>query len=406
MTERHAGIWGRVRALAYGEVSADTLEAYRRAGLAVFDLLKQTEERRLALKIAGTDPWKVDPATQAEFLCAWNAFALQALGDSFLDADYQADPASAGYVPPVTATQVHAFYAQVEDWLSRAQQAGSNPAYHLDVHVPADLPPWATVEPCPRAHLEAMLAATAMLRTHAEAALATFETDGATAEKQASIQRLHQLLAEARTQADYAQRLLGDNVPPGLHEEIERHAKGAIAGYYHLGQLLAMPDLVDVAPRPIVSADQPARLLPGPGQPGFDPWCLTDPQARAIFQRDARGRAAIEQIWRFDPDPARTLGIQAEIDAALARGDVAYAINRSGQRLGHFFCCPWGAVYVAKRPLTIGGHQLRSLEEFVFDVSAEGVLQGRPYKREIMVADFQPTTDLDYCDPRETGHDD
>jgi hypothetical protein len=62
-------LWGQLLARLQGEVPADTLEAYRRA-------------------------------------CSWNAFLLQTLGDQFLDADYRANPASVGFVPPVTAEQV------------------------------------------------------------------------------------------------------------------------------------------------------------------------------------------------------------------------------------------------------------------------------------------------------------
>jgi hypothetical protein len=62
------------------------------------------------------------------------------------------------------------FYGQVEGWLSRANEAVSNPAYWLDVQVPAELPEWVEAEPCPREHLQAMLAACRRLRRHADVA--------------------------------------------------------------------------------------------------------------------------------------------------------------------------------------------------------------------------------------------
>lgn len=46
----------------------------------------------------------------------------------------------------------------------------------------------------------------------------------------------------------------------------------------------------------------------------------------------------------YDPDPAATLTIQAEIDAALAAGDIVSTTN-NGRTLGHYYCCPWGALY-------------------------------------------------------------
>ena len=46
------------------------------------------------------------------------------------------------------------------------------------------------------------------------------------------------------------------------------------------------------------------------------------------------------------------------------------------------------------------------MEEFTYDVSAEGIRQGEPFKRDILVAHFQTSTDVDYCDPTESKHDD
>lgn len=74
-------------------------------------------------------------------------FLLQTIGDAFLDEDYWLDPATVGYVPPITADQALACYGQVEAWLSRAARARGNSDYELDVAVPADLPPWRRAMP-------------------------------------------------------------------------------------------------------------------------------------------------------------------------------------------------------------------------------------------------------------------
>jgi hypothetical protein len=405
----HPSVWGRLKALVHGELPTDTLEAYRRAGLAVDELLKDVEDKRLDLKIQGIDPWHVDPATQVEFLCAWNAFALQSLGDAFLDADYRADPATVGFLPPITAAQVDALYGHVEEWLSRANQARCNPGYQLDLRVPADLPAWAEVEPCPRQHLEAMLAATDVLRTHAESAMALFDTAHAPADKQGTIHYLHQLLADASTKVDYARRLQGGYVSEELHEQIQRQLEGALEGYYHVGQLLAMPPLADAwrrTARAPATAVARASRLPAPGEPGFDPWCLTDPAARFLLRRDRQAREAIEALWRVDPDPKRTLAIHSGIATALKLRQIAYATTRTGKRLGYYYRCPWSAVYVARRPVTIGGKQLGKDDQFTFDVSAEGMLQGKSFRRKILVAGFDPTSEMDYFDPSREGQSD
>ena len=393
------GLLGRLRAAMHGEVSIDALLAYRRAGNTVYDMLKHVEDKRLELKINGVDPWDVEQATQAELLCAWNAFILQTLGDQFLDADEHADPATAGFVPPVTAEQVMRFYHEVEPWLSRARQAHENTSYRLDVHVPATLPPWVEVEPCPGPHLDALLATAQAVRNQAEAALGVF-VEAAKPEHQSGTQRVRQLMAAAASKTDYAQQLWSGHVSQQLHEQIERGAKEAMESYYQIGQILAMPTLLDAPAQPVIAATT-AAVRPGPGQSGFDPWCLTDPYTRATWQRDRRARDAIANLWRYDPDPRRTIAIQAAIDAALERGDIGYATDGRGEPLGNYFCCPWSAIYVAKRPVTLADRRLRPLQEFTYDVSAEGVLQGEPFKRDILVARFQSSNDVDYCDPTE-----
>ena len=327
--------WGHVVSQLSGEVPAEIVAAYRRASLSVYEMLDHVEGKRLDIKIQGHHPWDVPPATQAEILCAWNAYALQLLGDQFVDADFRLNPTTAGYLPPITADQVMAFYEQVEPWLSRARQAHSNPNYKLDVAVPADMPPWSAVEPCPNAHLHGMLAAMLALRDHARLALTFFEETQSPTDKQDAISHARQLWAAAKSKADYAENLWGGNPSRELHERIEEYVKEAIERLYTLGQLLAMPSLLEAdrkaaqeTPRPKTSP-QRARL-PAPGEPGFDPWCLTDKDHRRRFQENPEARQAIARLWKLDPDPQRTVAIQFEIEAAFERGDVRYATNSEG----------------------------------------------------------------------------
>lgn len=58
--------WNRIAALLHGEISAATLEAYRRASLPVLELLDQTEGERLSALAEGKNAWTVSPAQQAE----------------------------------------------------------------------------------------------------------------------------------------------------------------------------------------------------------------------------------------------------------------------------------------------------------------------------------------------------
>lgn len=402
------GFFGQLRARFQGEQSAESVEAYRTAGGRAYDFQQQAEEMRGDLLRRSIDPWSVEPANQAFLLCAWNAFVLQTLADQFVAADYQADPGTVGFLPPITAEQALRLYSQVEGWLSRASQAQSNHDYRLDVHVPADLPPWIEVEPCPRTHLGGMVAAGRMLMPQAESAAATLNTDATHPDRSAAVQQLHQRVAAAHSQASYAEDLLTPQTPPQVHEQIERHIKDALEAYYQIGQFAMMPGLLLTASVTVSGTDpnDSATALSLPGQPGFDPWCLTDPLARAQWQRDRTARRAIENLWRFDPDPRQTLAVQAEIDAARTRGDIAFSGGRAGQAASFYFCCPWSSIYVVRRPVTIGGRQLRVLEEFTYDVSAEEIAAGGAFKRTILIGPFHTTDEIDYCDPQAGGHDD
>ncbi len=392
----------RLRARVAGEISTDTIAAYRAAGASAYGLLVEAEQERTVL--ATDDYWTVSASQQTFFLATWNAFVLQSIADAFIDADFAFDPGTVGFVPPVTAEQAMRFYAGVEQWLVRARQAQADPRYRLDLHVPAELPAWVEVEPCPEAHLHAMLTASGKLREHAELAVADLRKR-APQSRQSDLTKIKSLLAAAQTTADYAEQLhtqlhAGQSASQDLHERIERSIKDALGKAFLTGQLAAMPQIDQYVPE---SGSVPTQRLPGPGDRGFDPWCLTDPHTRAQWQRDRRAQAAVDALWKYDPHPDRTLEIQATIDAALARGDVDYATDANGRRLGNYFCCPWSAVYVAKRPIEIGGKRLRPLQQFTFDVSAEEIVEGGAFKRELLVADFSRTEDIDYCDPGADG---
>lgn len=397
-----SGIWNRMVSRLHGEIPADTLEAYRRASLAVHDLLHQGDGVRAQGKLDGKTAWTLPANIQAELLCTWNAFVLQVLGNDFLDADYHDNPSTRGFVPPITSDQVLRFYTQVEGWLNRGQQAHSNPDYKLDVQVPAQLPPWSEVEPCPNSHLHGMLHAMRTIRDHAATAM-QFLGDAPPTEKDqlANYNSIQQLHAAAITKARYSEDLHGTDPSPDMHDRVEPHIKESIESFYKLGQWIAMPRLA--VPEPSVTTAPPIQKkgLPLPGDIGFDPWCLTDPQTRERWERDPEARTAIKTLWQLNPDPAKTVRIQAEINEALRRGDIQRALDRNGRPFGHFFCCPWAPIYEVARPVTLGGEHLRTMQQFVFDVTAEGVNLGHKFTCELMVGNFQPTDQTEYGDPNE-----
>jgi hypothetical protein len=405
MTEEPS-VWGRMFARFQGEVPADALEAYRRASLPVFELMDQVEARRQACTADGLNPWTIPPATRAEFLCAWNAFVLQTLGNDLLEADYADYPATAGFVPRVTAEQVMAYYAQVEGWLDRAHQAHANPDYEMDVDIPAELPPWSDVEPWPESHLRGLLQAMRAVGEHAAAAMGALpETAPDGPERQKQLNRMRQLYASAQSKARYAAELHGADPSPGVRERVKPYAREAVEMFYELGQLIADPTLVDGtvrAEKKLPPGKEPSKADPRfalPRQPGFDEWCLSDAAARTRLKNDRKARKALDQLWGMDPDPARTLAIQAEIVAAFQRGDVGHA-EAGGERIGYWFRCPWSPVYVANRALTLGGVRLKAQQQFVYEVSAAGVNHGKGFVRRVLPGTYQHTEEVTYDESR------
>jgi hypothetical protein len=432
MMARNTTAWGRIYAWLQDEVPATTLEAYRRASLPVFEVMDLAEARRLECATAGLSPWTVPPATRTELLCAWNAYVLQTLGDAFLDADYEASPATIGYVPPATARQVLGFYEQVEEWLDRARRAHASPDYRLDVEVPADLPGW-SAHPSTGGHLAGVLRAMRAVGEHTAAAMAFLpdEAPGGDAQ-QAQLNRIRQLYASAASKARYATDLLGAGATREVQARLEPYARDAIELFYTVGQLAADPWLAVDPPPPAVPVPAPmlvpvpvAVRLPAPEpefdprpivqgapytvpapaatapptparvkvEPGFDPWSLTDSEAVDELREDHRAVRAVRRMWRLDPDPGQTLAIQAEIQSALERGEVAYASDGS-ERLGHFNRCPWGSVYVATRWVKLGGRELRPMQRFVYDVGTAG--EEEPFRRRILTGSFYRAGEVEY----------
>jgi hypothetical protein len=416
---------GRVYAWLQDEVPATVLEAYRRASLPVFEVMDLAEARRLECATEDLNPWTVPPAVRAELLCAWNAFVLQTLGNDILDADYDDSPAAAGYVPPFTVHQVLAFYAQVEEWLTRARQAHANPDFRLDVQVPAELPPWktSTLEPMPPPLLRGILRAMRSVGEHANAAMAFLPDNAPGPAQQAQLNRIRQLHAAAESKARYALELYGTGSIREVRAKLEPYAREAIELFYELGQLIADPSLAAGAPPPPLPA---RRRTPGPwpspkahaaggrsteccGASGRPlgarirhPAPYRSGGVHAAAARPPGSERAAEDVERLDPDPARTRAIHAEIQSALNRGEIAYASNGS-ERLGYFHCCPWSAIYVVNRPVNLGGRRLEPMQRFVYNVGALDPADG--FKRGILFGNFQETGDLEYGPhrPRDAG---
>ena len=380
----------KMRATLGGERDAALLEALRAAGRVAYDELMAAEKVR-------SSPWTAPAAIGSQHLAAWNAFVLQTLGETFLDADYSANPGTVGFVPPVTYDQTARWFAAVEGWVSRARQARVNPDYDisLELALPAGLPPWAEVDRCPPEHLTALLAAIPPVREHVDVALFALEKAGVPEGRRKAVNKLKQLAAEAAAATDYAVGLRTRRHDATLHELIENNLKRALELWFHAGQLAAMPQLLDGyrALRPAVRPDVAAL----PGGARFDPWCLTDPATLDRWRSDRRAIQAITELWEWDPDPAATIALKAEIDAAVAAGDVApLRASRNGTC---YYECPWAALYEVRRPVRIAGRSLRVLQQFTIEAAADDMPRGKPFRRGIILGPFRLTDEVEYCDP-------
>lgn len=380
---------GRLVARLHGEVAAHALESYQRAGLQVYELADRLEAARSDLLLGGDQS-----STRLALLCGWNALALQTIGDHLLRADYAAEPRTVGFVPPPLAAEALGMYGPVAGWLSRAQQALHNEHYELDVTTPVSLPPWAALaaDVPSGAYLAGLVAARRRLAVHADqwfVGTASLDDDD---DELAASDRHHraagvirQVRAEADAAAEYADGLgAAADDDPAVAAEVEAQVKLALDRLFVYGQLVADPTLaLAPLPKPAVRArpGEPARLRL-PDDPGFDPWCLTDPRRAARLRLQPAARLAIRDLWARDPDPARTLALKADIDAALVR-------NRAGYGVGHFHTCPWSAIYVAKQPLRIGRATLHPLQEFTLEIEVAG---RRRFRRSIEVGPFHPGT--------------
>lgn len=386
MTE--PGLVGRLVARLHGEVAAHALESYRRAGLQVYELGDRLDEARQELLVEGD----AEPSIRLALLCGWNALALQTIGDQLLAADYERSPRTVGFVPPALAAEALGMYGPVAGWLSRAQQALHNEHYELDVTTPAPLPRWVSLDADVEggAYLAGLRDALARLEAHADrwfSSVAAIDGDDAGTAAvpgergRRAVGLIRQVRAEADAASDYANGLASAG-GAASGAEVEAQVKLATERLFLYGQLVADPALaLAPLPKPTVRArpGEAARLRL-PGEPGFDAWCLTDPRRASRLKAQPLARAELRDLWRRDPDPARTLALKSDIDSAVVR-------NRAGYGVGHFHACPWSAIYVAKRPLRIGRVTLQPLEEFTLALDGAG----RRFRRSIEVGPFHPS---------------
>ncbi|MHB8469415.1 MAG: hypothetical protein ACYDCH_06625 [Gaiellaceae bacterium] len=228
------GIIRAIRSLLAGEVSTAGLRARRGAGSAAYSLLED------AAAATGADK-----GTRLFRLCAWNAFALQAIADTLLDADAAADPMTAGYVPRSTLDFVGACLDAVPGWIRQAQIVRSDPSARIAAALPAQLPHWRYDEPTRHVELRGLRTAYEALQPRVESDLESHAA-AAPPERAREVAHLRRVCAEMTSSAEYANALdLGHAgaVDRGAARSRLLHA---LQRAFELGQLLALPSLVEI----------------------------------------------------------------------------------------------------------------------------------------------------------------
>ncbi len=375
-----AGLSGRRR--------ATTVEAKVRAGKGAYDDLFAAEELRQDLVGKGTGLWSLSAGASSQLVATWCAFALHTLGERLIESEYAARPRLAGYLPAMTIEQATVFVDAGLAWSALARRALADPAYDVakEVALPARLPLWRRMEPCPQSHVEAMLAAARALRDRAEVALADFSATAVPPEHAGAGERFRGLYAHADAAVGQAEHMWRPSTYQPLHRAVEDTLRSAVDQLFRLGQLLARPALLDRVGS--------TRVRGLPGDPGFDPWCLSDPVAARSLGGDPAARSALDHLWRNDPDPEATLALYDEVAQRATDGDV----GPTGDKGSYYNCTPWPTIYTVRRPVAIAGHDLLPGETFTLDVCTGVQEGGLGFHRDLLVRDFHPTSRLRYCD--------
>ena len=323
------------------------------------DARQTTEDARLAIQIAGAHLWNSDPVMQGLYVSAWLAEVCVSVADKAIEAGTVRE----GQVDAAVAALVRALYAEASEWAVRAVAAHANPAYRLDVTIPA---PFMTlpVPPTPlRAYGRALAAGATAIRSLAQGALADTQTDNLKALPpvfEGIVPLANQKLAEAAVLADRLKGLAAQtDMSPEIFFEIVRLAQDLYERYWWLIQALAKPGLFGkrfIALNPINVSDPEAN------KPKFDPVAggkklppdigiLTDPIAGDAVQADPARMEELRAFWTRDPDPDATLAMQQMLNRAQLRGFIAMMPGSANRR------CPWQPTYLVRKPVAFGDTQ-------------------------------------------------
>lgn len=358
-----------------GEVSDANIQGYLRAASQIEEVWQQIDEKLTQLIAQGMAPW--DAYAQLRYPLAFirAARTYQVFVKELLVADAAFEPATAGYIPPITYDQANALCSQLQPALQYTMTALNDPAYVPDTPFPLTLGPRIENEgrPCPVTHLQGIIAATEEVREWTAGLLAGYQnvvqkaTHPVPAEVSAHLVALQRLLGQADSQlrfgTDYAGQVTQGEATPEMHMQAENYLWEALQSFFLLNQAVAMPELLrsgqpgsrETYPRTSPGNYRDLHIRPD------DLWRLAAPSARSELQATRFGNQEMEKMWQRMGGilPAALQQYLDEVGAAIARGD-AYMIAAMAN-------CPYEPIYRTRRPLTIVDTPISADNEFHWD---------------------------------------
>lgn len=182
---------------------------------------------------ADWDPWAQPPQAQVFLVCAWNAFALQSIADHVLPTDDVADEAVVAFA--------QACLVEVPTWIAAARAVTADAQYRPGVALPSALPVWPRVAATTHDQARVLAAAADAVAPPAEYEASRLQPS-APPELGAELRlRVEQL----RTALDFARALHAKASSRGELAELCEQLARALHGAYTLGQLAAMPSLLE-----------------------------------------------------------------------------------------------------------------------------------------------------------------
>jgi hypothetical protein len=327
----------RLEASVRGEVSTADLSAFASGNQDAYELLDEL------------------PPQGCASLAAWCAFVLQSHADNLLGSG-----SSEGHCAEPAYEEARVLIQLATAWLERARSALSSADYRLDVVIPQPYP-----RPYGAQHIDELRA----MRKTLEAVEARAGTAIEARRGEPVYERLQPTLGIMRAALDAALVLARGHTPEqSIELALVQTVHAALDRGYQAGQLLAMPELLAKArvEQPVRDSSPASLALLRPGDPAFDPWCLTDPVERRRLAAIATSVAKLDDFWAKHPEVEQLLALQSEILAALQAGTADYLPSEAAGSLKQFTSkCPWPAALWAKARISIGGQAFEEGDRFV-----------------------------------------